>query len=106
MKKCLFSPSASCDIIFEKVFFRRISPCLSAQAGCFPYLYYIYDSNGIMTQMTQSPVCRGFLRVILRVIKLSSLMMTHFQCCCPRHYPQGRVITFLCPSTLYAGGVS
>ena len=103
MKKCLFSPSASCDIIFEKVFFRRISPCSGTPGGVFPYLYYIYDSNGIMTQMTQSPVCRGFLRVILRVIKLSLPMMTHFSVCLPRHYPCRCVITFLCPSTLYAG---
>ena len=106
MKKHLFSPGASFSIMVEKVFIRRISPHLCAQDGVFPSLYYLSNSNGIMTQMTQSPVCRGFLRVIIRVIKLSSPMMTHFSVCLPRHYPQGRVITFLCPSTLYAGGVS
>lgn len=103
MKKSRFSPSASCDIIFEKVSRRRISRCSGTLGGCFPYLYYIYNSNGIMTQMTQSPVCRGDLRVILRVVKVSIPMMTHFRPCCPRHYPHGRVITFLSPSTLYAG---
>jgi len=95
MKKHLFSPSASFSIMFEKVFIQRISPCSGTQGGVFPYIYYIYNSNGIMTQMTQSPVCRGFLRVIIRVIKYFLLMMTRFSVRLPRHYPRVRVITFL-----------
>jgi hypothetical protein len=105
MKKHPFSPGASFSIMFEKVSRRRISPCSGAQAGCFPYLYYIYNSNGIMTQMTQSPVCRGFLRVIIRVIKIFIPMMTHFRPSCPRHYQFGRVITFPWVFPLCAGGV-
>lgn len=105
MKMFPFSPSASCDIMFEKVSRRCFSPCSGTLGGGFPYLYYIYYSNGIMTQMTQSPVCRGFLRVILRVIKVSLPMMTHFRPCWPRHYQFGRVITFPCTFSLCAGGV-
>ncbi|QHI70483.1 hypothetical protein [Tichowtungia aerotolerans] len=101
MKKSRFSPSASCDIIFEKVSQTRISPCSDTLGGGFPYLYYISNTNGIMTQMTQSPVCSGFLRVMFRVIKNSLPMMTRFWLSCPRHYPFGRVITF----SLCAGGV-
>ena len=105
MKKHLFSPSASFSIMFEKVSERRISALPSVGISAFPYIYYIYNSNGNNDAMTQSPVCRGFMRVIIRVIRFSRPMMTHFSSRLPRHYPTGRVITFL-PSVCSTGSSS
>ena len=68
MKKFPFSGSASFVIRFEKVSQSTFSPRVARKSGIYPLLYIIYIFNGNNDAMTQSPVCRGFLRVIIRVI--------------------------------------
>ena len=68
MKKYPFSGSASFVIRFEKVSQSTISPRVARKSGIYPLLYIIYIFNGNNDAMTQSPVCRGFKRVIIRVI--------------------------------------
>jgi hypothetical protein len=86
MKKHLFSQSASCDIMFEKVSGRRIQPPKRSKSADLYVLYIIYISNGNNDAMTQSNRDGGFLRVIIRVIDFFLPITTRFENP-PRHYP-------------------
>lgn len=97
MKKHLFSQSASCDIMFEKVSGRRIQPPKRGKSTDLYVLYIIYISNGNNDAMTQSNRDRGFLRVIIRVIAFSIPRMTRLLTILPRHYPGVCVITPIIP---------
>jgi len=68
--KHLSSVSASCVITIKKVsgiMTRTVFACYTARFG-LPYIFSLFNGKNVI--LTQSPVCRAFLRVIIRDVSL------------------------------------
>lgn len=67
MKKHPSNGSASLSTSIKKVSQSTFSPRSARESGNFSLLYIIYIFSGNNDALTQSPVCRGFRRVSIRV---------------------------------------
>lgn len=67
MKKHPSSGSASVSTTVKKVSQSTVSYRAAREFGHFCLLYIIYIFSGNTDALTQSPVCRGFKRVSIRV---------------------------------------